>query len=379
MVRTAGLESPLSAWIKIFYWIFLLFYIFFAVIFYDSLVVPYLELGDLMAPRLLADSITYQNICPEMIPLDEWYWLRDAGPCISLALLGQSLVLITLANALLIFISAHLMARSYKISSHKVLFLLLINPITFLSFFGPNKEVFGISCIMFLLIYLQKRTLPLLLSTLIFAFFARLPMLVIVIFFLVIIKLFKVEGISHRPWQKFRKSFLYLLLAASLISIIEGEQAQFQILGDILGADDNSTSTLISLDMESYSANGLFVLTYIVRTILNLFGAIPNLAVASLDTHGIYYVIGITGSSLLFMAMVFAMFYKRRNHLLYMSTSALHIWFFVAFITISFSLSPVIQHRYLYPLYPILILALTSRRIILSDSIGYIPVLKVGN
>lgn len=340
--------------------LFFLLYGLGVVIFYFWSVEPYLQIGDLTAPRLLADSITYLDICRERISLNDWYWLRDAGPCISLNLLGQSVGLITLGNVLLMTIPAHLMARSYGVKSSSVLLILLINPMTFLSLFGPNKEVFGIACVMSLLIFLRTPNKSSLLFTLTFALFARLPMLAIVLFFLVISMMVGVSRLNTRPWRKFWIASSVFLLVTSFIALFIGEQAQLQILGDIRGADDNSISTLISLSLESYTANGLFVLTYIIRTVLNFFGVLPNLGSASFETHGIYYMIGVAGSSFFFLIMVFISAYRHGRHLIRINDEAPRIFLFILIFTMMLSFSPVIQHRYFYPLYPILILALVT-------------------
>lgn len=375
MARTATNGSPSprntathqSSWLQrrfnLWRGMFFLIYALVAVVFYFWIVVPYLQVGDLFAPRLLADSITYQGICRNDLSWDEWYWLRDAGPCISLHLLNQSTGLVTLANALLMTIPSLLMARSYGVSASKVLLLLLINPMSFLSLFGPNKEVFGIACTMCLLVFLRRRTVASLVATLIFAMCARLSMLAVVVLLLPLMQLLTLERFGARPWRVFRTASLALLLALSAFTLILGNKLEVELLGDILGADDNSQSTLISLAMEPYTANGLFVLTYIVRLLLNLFGALPNIASVSFETHGVYYLVGVVGSSFLFLAMALMSIFRHGRQLLHMHASAPHILLFAVFDTLILCVSPVIQHRYFFPLYPVLILALVSQRI----------------
>lgn len=359
--------SPKPSWLlrsfNIWLGAFFLIYGLLAVVFYFWIVVPYLQQGDMSAPRLLADSITYQEICSNDLDWGEWYWLRNAGPCISLKLLGHSVGLVTFVNVLLMTIPSVFMARSYGVSASKVLLVLLINPMTFLSLFGPNKEVFGIASTMTLLIFLQRRSWASLVATLIFATFARLPMLAVVAVFLLVQPILEPRRFGVRPWLNFWTAFMSMLLALSVVVLILGDQLSVELLGNVDEAADNSQSTIISLAMEYYSAKGLYVLTYIVRLLLNIFGALPNVAFISIETHGVYYVVGVIGSSLLFFLTIVKSIYRHRTMLLHMNYSAQSICFFVVFSTLIFCISPVIQHRYFFPLYPVLILAVLSRRI----------------
>lgn len=340
---------------------FFLLYVIVAILFYFWAIVPYLNAEDLLAPRLLADSITYQKICSTGLSWGDWYFLRDAGPCINLFLFGQSSGLVTLANALLMTIPSVLMSRTYGVNASKVLLLLLINPMSFFSLFGANKEAFGIACTMCLLIFLRRRTVPSLVATLIFSMLTRLPMFAVVVTFLLIQPVLIPQRFSARPWRRFWMVSLALLLSLSIATFIFGDKPQVELLGNVLEAADNSNSTLVSLGMETYTHKGLFVLTYIVRLLLNLFGALYNIAFVSIETHGVYYVVGVIGSSFMFFVMSVLLISRYGRHLLLKNDSMLPIWLFVVFSTLILCVSPVIQHRYFFQLYPALILALVSR------------------
>lgn len=363
MIPRAISDTPLLYRFKIFHAAFFLLYAIALVAFYFLFAEPYLRAGDITAPRLLADSVTYLDICRDGVSFEQWYWLRDAGPCISLQLLVQSVGLVTFMNVLAMTIPAFYMARAFRVRAFDIIFVLLVNPMSFLSLFGPNKEVFGVACVMSLMIFLQSNSKSSLVATLFFALFARLPMLAVILAFLLLAKATNLDQKDSRLLRSFRKLTLLSVISISIVAMAFGEQTQLQMLGDVSSADDNSKSTLISLSMEPYASNGLFILTYIVRVLLNIFGAIPNLTSVSFDTHGVYYVIGVTGSSCLFLFLFMIYFFRNGFSRPVMGRAVLPIYAFVIFSTMALSLSPVIQHRYFYPFFPILVLFSVSRRL----------------
>ena len=326
--------------------------------YYMVVVVPYLNAEDLLAPRLLADSITYITICPEVVSASEWYWLRDAGPCLVLIALNHDTGLVSLFNAVLLVVVALLFGRCYQVDGSKLLLLLLINPLTFLSLFGPNKEVFGLAATMCLLIFFRQRSFWSLMAALALSFSTRVSMLAAVLLFLMLCTLL-VRAQARNIERRFYSLFLTAVAAFSAVAFVVNTDAQALILGDVFSADDNSRSTLFSLQLDALNAKGLYLATYFLRLLLNLYGALANVASVTLATHGVYYAVGIMGSSLIFLAMT-AIALCRPGGLLKLNEQGLHISLFVAFYTLMLCISPVIQHRYFFPLYPILVLAMVT-------------------
>ena len=344
--------GALKAW-------FLLLYAVSAVLFYIWVVSPYLDQADLLAPKLLADSITYVSQCQDR-EIADWFWWRDAGPCLALQLLNNSLGLVSIANAILLLLAARAFAACYRIRSGLIISLLLINPMTFLSLFGPNKEIFGLVTVMCLLIWFRTRSLGSLLVTLCFAFFSRVSMFAVIASFIA----FSALLLPTQCFQVFRK-FAWvaacMLIAATVLGYSLNTEAQILILGDVANAEDNSQSTIFSLSLEPLNSYGLYVVTYAIRLALNLYGALANMGSASLATHGIYYFFGVLGSSLLFLVMTIVAFSRKYRRLLYLNSEGMQIFAFCLFFTLMLCLSPVIQHRYFFPLYPVLVLAIAMR------------------
>lgn len=333
-----------------------------AILFYFLYVDPYFEAGDIFAPRLLADSITYLAICPDVVNWDDWYWLRDAGPCIALHILSHNAALLTLCNVVLLMGTAWAVARSYEVNLNTYLLLLLINPMTYLSLFGPNKEIFGLLSTMSLLVFVRRRSIASLLVTLLLTSVARISILTVVLSFILTIVpiLSSVDLNKQNTYRIFIGASLSALVVLSILTYFFGAEIQFEMVGEVAYAEYNSQSTLLSLAMESLSANGLYFATYVGRLLLNLFGALANIGSASIETHGIYYALGVMGSSVIFLVMTLIFFHKRGS-LRIETSEGLHISLFVVFYTLMHCATPVIQHRYFFPLYPILVLAMVTR------------------
>lgn len=335
-------------------------YILLACLYYAGIVRPYVEAMDVLAPRLLADSITYVSICPDVVSLEEWYWLRDAGPCLVLTALNQNIDLVTVFNVALLVGTAMALGRCYELPPVRLLLLLLINPLTFLSLFGPNKEVFGLSATMCLLVYFRQRSVLLLAMALVLSFFARSYMFAAVFLFLVASAVFT----RTRP-RHVRRTFYGVFGLGAVVFTIAAyfmdSAAQIVILGDVSGADDNSQSTLFSLQLEALNNKGLYLLTYVLRLLLNVYGALANVAAVSLASHGVYYAVGVIGSSLMFLILTISIFI-RWGSLLKVNAQGLHIALFTVLYTLLLCISPVIQHRYFFPLYPVLVLAASTYR-----------------
>lgn len=339
---------------------FLMLYAVSAVLFYIWIVSPYLDQADLLAPRLLADSITYVTQCPDR-EMADWFWWRDAGPCLALQLFNNSLALVSMANAALLLLAAQAFAACYRIRFGLIVSLLLINPMTCLSLFGPNKEIFGLVTVICLLIYFRTRSLRSLLLTLCFAFFSRVSMFATIAPFIAIAMVLLPPANTSRVSRRFAWVAACILVGATVLANILNTEAQILILGDVSDAEDNSQSTIFSLSLEPLNAYGLYVVTYAIRLALNLYGALANLGSASLSTHGVYYVFGVMGSSLLFLVMTAVAFSRKHGRLLYLNTEGLQICAFCLFFTLVLCTSPVIQHRYFFPLYPVLVLSMATQ------------------
>ena len=341
--------------------IFLLAYFAFALVFLYLVAIPYLEMGDLDAPKLFADSITYQNMCKDAVGWDDYYWIRDAGPCLEAISIGDKYFIVFLFNSFLIFQTIRTLAHNYSLKLFSVAFLILINPITFLSLFSINKEVFSIYAISLTLSTFKSHRLMYVPFAIFFAAMARLPLLLVILIFFIVF--FSAKAMPSFTKLKIGKltGFLMIMSVASSVRILLGDSIAFNVLGDISDDPNISISTLYSLKIEEMAHVGFYAVVYLIRLSLNLFGAIPNLFYATFQTHGVYYYIGVIGSSLIFLFYSILAAVSRFQRIYSLPE---RFWianlFFVY--TMTFCISPVIQHRYFYPLLPIFIIAIAAKK-----------------
>jgi uncharacterized membrane protein YhaH (DUF805 family) len=101
--------------------------------------------------------------------------------------------------------------------------------------------------------------------------------------------------------------------------------------------------------------------------VLNLYSAMGGLGTGA-GGVGIYYSVGVAGSSLLVAVTSLALIAKRHASDLRGSALAWNLLTFAMFFTMIVCVSPVIQHRYFFPLYVIMVLFLLGPRMSISQT-----------
>jgi hypothetical protein len=340
------------------YYPFFGMYAAFAVYFYFSVIQPYLASRDYYGPRLLADAITYEAICVIERDFLDFATLRDIGPCLGLWTFSYDSGLLSIVNATLIVTSILWLAKVYERPWQPMLTLALINPITFSSIFGANKEVFAFVSFAMLAVFVRSRSLLSFSICLVTALFTRIPALITIGAFCFI--LMAVLPRTGAVFGKMRRFYLLLIMAVvvacSLIAAIYGQQLQDNLLGDFSRAEDVSRSTDISLSMNSISGVGLYPLVYITRIILNLYSGVIGFTNLLRGEGANYYTVAVSGSSLIFIYLTIRLFWKGISKDLSGTATSWNIGFFLVLMTSSLCLSPVIQHRYFFGIYVIIVL-----------------------
>lgn len=335
----------------------------FAIYFYFAVVAPYLATSDLFAPRILADAITYEAICVVNSNFFDQTTLRDIGPCVGLRLFSYNSGLLSVFNACVILGATLWLARVYQRPWRPLLTLILINPITFLSIFGPNKEVFGLTALTTLAIFIRSRSLLALGICLVTALFTRLPAFVIVAAFCVLlVTALPRQGVL--PRATIRRYWLMMIGATAFVSLIAaifGAELQYNLLGDFSRIDDISQSTGISLAVDYLSGYGLYSLLYVFRMLLNLYSGMIGLVNLLQGDSANYYTVGVAGSSVMFTMLSAVIAFGKRPDDMVRTATAWNMILFAVLFTLMICLSPVIQHRYFYPLYVFMILFVIKR------------------
>jgi hypothetical protein len=114
--------------------------------------------------QFFADSETYHDAARGDLPLET---LGDIvgiagnflGPLIVLRLTGESYYAVLIVNAALLAFSVISLARSLRVDAPKLLFVLLLNPITVSSVLSVNKEILAVAFIALLVRFYAARSL----------------------------------------------------------------------------------------------------------------------------------------------------------------------------------------------------------------------------
>lgn len=345
------------------YPLFFACYAAFSVYFYFTTIEPYLLSSDLFAPRILADAITYEAICVTGSYFLDMTTLRDIGPCTALRLFAYNSGYLSIFNAFIMVAAVIWLAKVFQRPWKPMLSLFMINPITFFSIFGPNKEVFGLVAFAALAIFIHSRSLLALLLCLIAAIFTRIPTFVVISMYclLLILALTHNKKIDDLIRRRYYLLILFMIVVTSALAALFGGAIQYSFLGDLSLADDVSQSTALSLSINSLSRIGLYILVYIARLILNLFsGMIGAINLISGDGAN-YYTVAVAGSSIMFALLSWVSVLGRRSEDMQQSSTLWNIVLFAVMFTLMICLSPVIQHRYFYPLYVFLLLLVVKQ------------------
>jgi hypothetical protein len=349
---------------SLFYRPFFLVYCIFTVYFYFTVIQPYLASGDVYGPRLLADSITYEAICTIERDFLDLATLRDIGPCLGLWIFSYNSGLLSFVNAGLIVLSVIWLAKTYGRSWEPMLALVLINPITFCSIFGANKEVFALTSFAMLAIFIRSRSLPALCICLITALFTRLPAFATTISYcmLLVTLLPRTGKISAQVTQRYWFIIAGMAIFTTLVSVVYGEALQLNLLGDFSTAEDVSRSTEFSLSLNNLSSAGLYIAVYVVRLILNFYSGAMGFTNLLQGEGANYYTVAVAGSSTIFILLSGLLIYRGLPDDLSKTADFWNILLFIVFVTVLLCLSPVIQHRYFFGIYIILVLFTFSRK-----------------
>jgi hypothetical protein len=341
-----------------FYLPFFVLYFSYAVYFYFSTVKPYLASRDYYGPRLLADSITYESICVIGRDLLDYATLRDIGPCLGLWTFSYNSGLLSFVNVALIIWSVVWMAKTYDRPWQPMLCLVLINPITFCSMFAANKEVYGFTSFAMLVIFVRSRSYIALIACLVTALFTRIPALVTTGTFciLLVTALPRTGDVLGKNKKRYISYILALIISTSLIAAVYGQSLQDNLLGDFSRAEDVSRSTELSLSLNSISSIGLYPFVYIVRLLLNFYSGIMGFLNLLHGEGRNYYTVAVSSSSVIFITLTFLIIRRGIPKDLSKTADAWNIMLFAIFMTSLLCLSPVIQHRYFFPVYALLVL-----------------------
>jgi len=213
-----------------------------------------------------------------------------------------------------------------------ILFLLLINPAIIASLSGPNKEITAFISIIFIINYILEKRLRYLFFALIFAFFTRFEMILVILGFL-----------FFKRYKKKRQYILFsLLILATTLVIYFSPNYGFQIF-TVFNKRDGSLG--IVYEMAELNKMGLYLITFMPKLVLDLFGEVLVLNPLLLQGQSLFIYL----SQIQFLFLI-AVIIKRKK-----MTLENKFFLFLLLYSIMFTIPAFIQHRYFVPIYSILI------------------------
>ena len=331
------------------------------------LVLPYLS-GELEWYVYNGDNFTYQNIAGSggFSYLIRELFADSLRNLVGLALFVKLAEFISLEyydytilflNLLILTASIWNYRRVFELldapAYSKFLLLMLINPYIIWSMCGASKEIWGILLFSFFLRYMLEGNM--------FKYF------IVVVFSFVIRDAYAIAGLLFFMLQQILSNKFYYLIGVSLLFpffIPAGQEAML-----LQGQDDKSLGFSIILGtIQSYPLG--YVLTFIPKLILSAFSPLSPLRFEMPLWN-------IIGNLTIASAMLTLLLSSRLLYKLYVRKERCNrvlLNFFFAYALVS-ATTLFIHHRYLFPLYPILImLNLTTRRDIARTEHSLLPI-----
>ena len=313
---------------------------------------------------MYADHPTYVNFF-NALDKDAWIYLlikpNYAGPFIILFLFGDNLNTIFLFNIICLVASLKLISSYLYVNNTLYTILLLINPITFISLFSVNKEIITLISVNLFIIYLANKRIWFLISAILIGFLARKELSLLYIAFYLITLIVK-------NWHKhilYLSVLLLILFTVSgffidrIFNSIEGYSTEVETA--VTNSGTKGTILILNKIQKDYG----YIFAFIPKLFLNLFGSVLSRTYNLFFFEHVYNDIVVWGQSFLFIIIVpkSLTIYKKSNHLF-----TKEMFFIFILLCIFFSYIPVVQNRYFYSGYLILIVLISN--IVRSEKIS---------
>ena len=302
-------------------------------------------------PWLMSFELNGPDNIISFSPADTYtYWMQTSNPLILVPynLMGPVIVL-TIFNSnfdllFLFFIFLFLVAlkelQNYlKINPFHFATIFLINPLILFQFFAPNKEIIIIIALLFLVIYLKSRKVTHIFITLILSALSKPEFLVLILFFLIIRLLNK----NLRPY--------IIILMIIVITYYYNFLPNMESQTEVLFRGQTTASRGVTVLFQTLAANYyLYPIIILPRILLTLF-----------ESSTLYLFL----SGICFILALFRLITKERNQLNFRDD----LFFLICLFIIMVSIVPFPHHRYILPIYPLILIILIRPKNIKSNLI----------
>lgn len=298
----------------------------------------FLQYGDTGDVAVLGiwDAKTYHNLA-SIIDGENFiaFALGNPGllpPVMLLTLLGNNPINIFLFNILIFYASLFSYLKNCNRSiSKKILLLILLNPYIAIVTLAINKEITAISSLLFLMSYIKSARKLYAFLAIMLSIFSRFELLFILIFFLTARRFTKTKNM-HRH-------IAYLLIALTVIL----PQINFGIeLHKTLQSDLSFGFLSILNELQNYY---LYIVVFIPKAAITFFSGLVLLDFANYEFYS---------SALFFLLFVGIL----KSGTIDFNNDKI---FLIAIYIIFFSAIAISHHRYMVPIFPILVIVYVER------------------
>ncbi len=270
------------------------------------------------------------------------------GPILIIKALDSNPFLILLLNLSILFLIMKVTFANSAIDPLKFTLLLLLNPLLLPSVLTVNKEIISLASIALLLAYLNNRKVMYLLFAILIAFFARWQLILLIMLVAVLLNLrrIKLMSIPNRGIVLLSLFVLNMLIPVFLSNIVNiydanTKETQEAALGGVMNKLNNMQNSF------------LFFLAVIPKILFNLFGNLlkPISLITNFskyDFKDLYNNVFLLGHQYMNFILLIYVFMKKK-----ISISQDEVLVFLMY-CILYSMGPLIQYRYFFPLYIII-------------------------
>ena len=334
----------------------LVIYTVFSLVFFNIFVNPFLQgESDL---RWAADSLTYLDMASYIEDYTSLFNIGSnaLGPVLIARLLGNDSFLIATFNYLLFIFSYWILINTFKVNRLKLLLLFLATPMLLVSILTLNKEILGFFAISILAYTLEKsKNKFLILSILFVSIFVRWQLFLSIFLFLIL--------------QKFSSGYIRrIVILASIIMIISLVYPIFYNFFDlefILNLDVNiseqTTKSGFIIQLNDLQNRYMFFLAVIPKIMYNLFADANKIYFSITELNSLDYTDIYNNFIIPLHCVVMVFIFLNLANQKKLDVLSNNIYFFL-FYSIIFSLSPYVQPRYFFPIYPLLCLEISKRK-----------------
>jgi hypothetical protein len=261
------------------------------------------------------------------------------GPVL-IAVLAGSNFRIMLVNSVLFFLALHYLFKLRNIRPKLLTILILINPFTIVSILTVNKEIIALLAVALFAYYMEKRSWFLFPVVLAVSFLARWEQAALFLLWVLLVS-------RLNPLRAHRLAVILMVVMG--ISIVYPQMKSFTGLWE---TDSHVMNTLYSIQQHY-----LYFLVLIPKVILNFAMNILDVRdYGQIDWRDLTNSAFLMLHEVLMVALTFAIIRSRRFRL------QSDIVYAAVLVTVVFCSAPLIQPRYLYPVYIFACIEMAKRR-----------------